>query len=74
MFIFTYAQNQWIPDLNLTNEDQLNIRNQKEIDDFIILQAMNLLQKQHPISLKCVKPPALFYKERKECISGKLRY
>ena len=74
MFIFTYAQNQWIPDLNLTNEDQLNIRNQEEIDDFIILQAMNLLQKQHPISLKCIKSSALCHKERKECISGKLRY
>ena len=37
-----------IPDLNLTNQDRLNIRNNEEIDDFIILQAMNLLQKQYP--------------------------
>ena len=42
------TQNQWIPDLNLTNQDRLNIRNKEEIDDFIILQAMNLLQKQYP--------------------------
>ena len=32
----------------LTNQDRLNIRNNEEIDDFIILQAMNLLQKQYP--------------------------
>ena len=42
------TQNQWIPDLNLTNQDRLNIRNNEEIDDFIILQAINLLQKQYP--------------------------
>ena len=43
------TQNQWIPNLNLTNQDRLNIRNNEEIDDFIILQAINLLQKQYPI-------------------------
>ena len=42
------TQNQWISDLNLTNQDRLNIRNNEETDDFIILQAMNLLQKQYP--------------------------
>ena len=33
---------------NKTNEDRLNIRNNEEIDDFTILQAINLLQKQYP--------------------------
>ena len=42
------TQNQWIPDLDLTNQDRLNIPNNEEIDDFIILQAMNLLQQQYP--------------------------
>ena len=32
------TQNQWIPDLNLTNQDRLNIRNNEEIDDFIIFK------------------------------------
>ena len=52
-------QNQWIPDLNLTNQDRLNIRNNEEIDDFIILQAMNLLQKQYPTIT--TQPPSLAF-------------
>ena len=43
------TQNQWITDINLTNQDRRNIRNNEQIDDFIILQAINLLQKQYPI-------------------------
>ena len=35
-------QNHWILDLNLTNQDRLNIRYNEKINDFIILQAMNL--------------------------------
>ena len=42
------TQNQWIPDLNLTNQDRLNIRNNEQIDVFITLQAMNLEQTQYP--------------------------
>ena len=53
------TQNQWIPDLNLTNQDRLNIRNNEEIDDFIILQAMNLLQKQYPTIT--TQPPSLAF-------------
>ena len=53
------TQNQWIPDLNLTNQDRLNIRNKEEIDDFIILQAMNLLQKQYPTIT--TQPPSLAF-------------
>ena len=41
-------RNQWIPNLNLTNQDQLNIRIDEEIDIFISLQAINLLQQQYP--------------------------
>ena len=51
------TQNQWITDLNLTNQDRLNIRNNEEIDDFIILQGMNLLQKQYPTIT--TQPPSL---------------
>ena len=40
--------NQWILDLNLTNLDRLNVRNNEEIDDFIIFQAISLLKKQYP--------------------------
>ena len=53
------TQNQWIPDLNLTNQDRLNIRNNEEIGDFIILQAMNLLQKQYPTIT--TQPPSLAF-------------
>ena len=53
------TQNQWIPDLNLTNQDRLNIQNNEEIDDFIILQAMNLLQKQYPTIT--TQPPSLAF-------------
>ena len=42
--ILTLERNQWIPNLNLTNQDQLNIRVDEEIDIFISLQAINLLQ------------------------------
>ena len=51
------TQNQWIPDLNLINQDSLNIRNNEEIDDFIILQVINLLQKHYStIATQCVYP------------------
>ena len=50
---------QWIPDLNLTNQGRLNIRNNEEIDDFIIPQAMNLLQKQYPTIT--TQPPSLAF-------------
>ena len=53
------TQNQWIPDLNLTNPDRLNIRNNEECYDFIILQAMDLLQKQHPTITTL--PPSLAF-------------
>ena len=53
------TQNQWIPDLNLTNQDRLKIRNNEEINDFIILQAMNLLQKQY--STITTQPPSLAF-------------
>ena len=43
----------------LTNQDRLNIRNNEEIDDFIILQAMNLLQKQYPTIT--TQPPSLYF-------------
>ena len=52
-------QNQWIPDLNLRNQDRLNIWNNEEIGDFIILQAMNLLQKQYPIIT--TQPPSFAF-------------
>ena len=48
-----------MPDLNLTNQDRLNIQNNEEIDDFIILQAMNLLQKQYPTIT--TQPPSLAF-------------
>ena len=35
-------------DTRFKNQGRLNIRNNEEIDDFIILQAMTLLQKQYP--------------------------
>ena len=50
---------QWIPDLNLTNEGRRYIRNNEEIDDFIIPQAMNLLQKQCPTIT--TQPPSLAF-------------
>ena len=53
------TQNQWRNNLNLTNQDRLNIRNNEEIDDFIILQAMNLLQKQYPTIT--TQPPSLYF-------------
>ena len=53
------TQNQWILYLNLTNQDQLNIWNNEEIDDFIILQARNLLQKQCPTIT--TRPPGLAF-------------
>ena len=53
------TQNQWIPDLNLTNQDWLNIRNNEEIDNFIILQVMNLLQELYPTIT--TQPPTLAF-------------
>ena len=44
---------------NKTNEDRLNIRNNEETDDFTILQAMNLLQKQYPTIT--TQPPSLAF-------------
>ena len=44
---------------NKTNEDRLNIRNNEETDDFTILQAMNLLQKQYPTIT--TQPPGLAF-------------
>ena len=44
------TQNQWITNLNLTNQDRLNVRYNEEINNFIILQAMNLLQKSTLLS------------------------
>lgn len=37
-------QNQWISDLSLTNQDRFSMCNNEEIDDIVILQAINLLQ------------------------------
>ena len=45
--------------LKLNNQDRLNIRNNEEIDDFIILQAINLLQKQYPTIN--THPPSLVF-------------
>ena len=57
-------QNQWISDLNLTNQDRLNIRN----NDFIILQAMNLLQKQYP-TITTQSPSLAFSTDYSYCLS-----
>ena len=62
------TQNQLIPDLNLTNQGRLNIQNNEEIDDFIILQAMNLLQKQYP-SITTQPPSLTFSTEYSYCPS-----
>ena len=62
------TQNQLIPDLNLTNQARLNIQNNEEIDDFIILQAMNLLQKQYP-SITTQPPSLTFSTEYSYCPS-----
>ena len=48
-----------IPDLNLTNQDRLNFKYNEEIDHFIILQAMNLFQKQYPTIT--TQPPSLAF-------------
>ena len=42
------TQSQWIPELNLANQYLLNMWNNEEIDDFIILQGIHLLQIQYP--------------------------
>ena len=42
------TESQWIPELNLANQDLLNIWNNEETDDFIILQGIHFLQIQYP--------------------------
>ena len=48
-----------LTNLNLTNQHRLSIKNNDEIDDFIILQAMNLLRKQYPSIT--TQPPSLTF-------------
>ena len=48
-----------LTNLNLTNQHRLSIKNNEEIDDFIILQAMNLLRKQYPSIT--TQPPSLTF-------------
>ena len=65
------TQNQWIPDSSLTNQDRLNIWNNEEINDFIILQTMNLLQKQYPTIT--TEPPSLHFQQVIATVPAKLK-
>ena len=47
----------WLPNLNLTQVDRENISNKNDLDDYVILSTMNLLQIDYPTLI--IQPPCL---------------